>query len=84
MPRKLTMKDLLQQQVDVLKQVKEKVGIDDVADIIEAQELDDLDCTNVNHVAYPLVYFACGYIRGVAEERDMTIRELFDEEGILT
>lgn len=84
------MKELLEEQVEVLKSIQEDVDPtfqDDIASIIEnygpKTEEDDLDLPlSIDGHARDKVVFAIGYIRGVAEERNCTVRELFDQEDI--
>jgi hypothetical protein len=76
---------LLAEQVAVLETVIEDFGMSDVADIVENYGFSDDDLmfpVGMMGDARDKVVFAIGYIRGVAREREVTIRQLFEEEGI--
>jgi hypothetical protein len=87
----MRVRELLKEQIKVLKTcmpdaVKKEDYGDELVEIIEMDDverraaLDELRITGES--ARSLASFACGYIRGVAEERDCTILELFEEEDL--
>lgn len=79
-----TMRSLLHEQVKILEKVLEDQpeyeNIEDFVGDYESEPEETLDF--LKGKARDKVIYAFGYIRGVAEERDVTIRQLFDEEGI--
>lgn len=77
--------ELLMEQVAALETVLEEFGVSDVADIVENHGFDEEDLMFPVSLMEPerdRALFAVGYIRGMAEAKNVTIRQLFEEAGI--